>query len=168
MAKRKRFFQKRQTVDSKPAEIEKVSENIQPAQDDIVKEYEEKKEIENKKTKDASTSSFKPAGIIKYVYLIAFFALLAGILAPIVDPYESQTTIENSYKGIGILFVGLVGGILIFKSTRSIQNSKTDTRWWYAIQNRTTFLIIGFALLIVCSVFMAEFSENSFFDGLFE
>ena len=81
--------------------------------------------------------------------------MLAGILAPIVDPYESQTTIENSYKGIGILFVGLVGGILIFKSTRSIQN-------------RTTFLIIGFALLIVCSVFMAEFAYNSFFGDLFE
>ena len=40
MAKRKRFFQKRQTVDSKPAETERVSENIQPTQNDIVKEYE--------------------------------------------------------------------------------------------------------------------------------
>ena len=155
MAKRKRFFQKRQTVDSKPADTEKVSENIQPTQDDIVKKYEKKKEIENKETKDASTSSFKPTGIIKYVYLIAFFALLAGILAPIIDPYESQTTIENSYKGIGILFVGLIGGILIFKSTRSIEN-------------RMTFLLIGFALLMICSVFMAEFSENSFFSDLFE
>ena len=123
MAKRKRFFQKRQTVDSEPAEIQNVSENIQPTQDDIVKKYEKKKEIENKETKDASTSSFKPTGIIKYVYLIAFFALLAGIMAPIVDPYESQTTIENSYKGIGILFVGLIGGILIFKSTRSFAPS---------------------------------------------
>ena len=55
MAKRKRFFQKRQTVDSEPAEIEKVSENIQPTQDNIVKEYEKKKEIENKETKDAET-----------------------------------------------------------------------------------------------------------------
>jgi len=139
MVKRKRFFKEEQTVDSKPAEIEKVSENIQPAQDDIVKEYEEKKEIENKKTKDTSFS-IKSTGIIKYVYLIAFFALLAGIMAPIVDPYESQTTVENSFKGIGILFVGLVGGILIFKSTRSIQNSKTDTRWWYAIQTGQPFL----------------------------
>ena len=155
MAKRKRFFQKRQTVDSKPADTEKVSENVQPIQDDIVKEYEEKKEIENKKTKDASTSSFKPAGIIKYVYLIAFFALLAGILAPIVDPYESQTTVENSYKGISVLFVGLVGGILIFKSTTSVEN-------------RMTFLIVGFALLIICSVFMAEFSNNSFFSTFFK
>ena len=153
MAKRKRFFQKRQTVDSEPAEIENVSENIQPTQDDIVKKYEKKKEIENKETKDASTSSFKPTGIIKYVYLIAFFALLAGIMAPIFDPYESQALIENSYKGIDILFVGLVGGILIFKSTRSIEN-------------RMTKLMIGFALLIICLVFMAEFADNSFFSDV--
>ena len=154
MTKRRRFFQKRQTVDSKPAEIEKVSENIQPTQDDIVKEYEEKKEIENKKIKNTSTSSFKPAGIIKYVYLIAFFALLAGIMAPIVNPRETGATIEGSIIGIGVLFVGLVGGILIFKSTKSVEN-------------RMTFLIIGSALMIICLVFIAEFANNSFFGGLF-
>ena len=154
MAKRKRFFQKRQTVDSKPAETERVSENIQPTQNDIVKEYEKEKEIKNKKTKDASTSSFKPTGIIKYVYLIAFFTLMAGIMAPIVDPWESNTTLGDSFKGLGILFVGLVGGILIFKSTMSVKN-------------RMTFLMIGFALLIICSVFLAEFATNSFFQDLF-
>ena len=155
MAKRKRFFQKRQTVDSKPADTEKVSENIQPTQDDIVKEYEKKKEIENKKTGDTSTFSFKPAGIIKYVYLIVFFAFLAGIMAPIVDPLETGATFEESFKGIGILFVGLAGGILIFKAITSIEN-------------KMTFLMIGFALLIICSVFMAEFSDNSFFSTFFE
>ena len=155
MAKRKRFFQKRQTVDSKSADTEKVSENIQPTQDDIVKEYEKKKEIENKKTGDTLTSSFKPAGIIKYVYLIVFFAFLAGIMAPIVDPLETGATFEESFKGIGILFVGLAGGILIFKAITSIEN-------------KMTFLIIGFALLIICSVFMAEFSDNSFFSTFFE
>ena len=155
MRKRKRFFQKRQTVDSKPAETEKVSEDIQPTQDDIVREYKKKNDFENKKTKDASTSFLKPTGIIKYVYLIVFFTLLAGIMAPIVNPIETQATLEDSFKGIGILFVGLVGGILIFKSTMSVEN-------------RMTFLIIGFALMIICSVFIAEVSGNSFFGGLFE
>ena len=154
MAKRKRFFQKRQTVDSKPADTEKVSENIQPTQDDILKKQERNIDIKNKKTGDTSTSFFKPAGIIKYVYLIVFFALLAGIMAPIVNPLETGTTFEESFKGIGILFVGLAGGILIFKATTSIEN-------------RMTFLIIGFALMIICSVFMAEFANNSFFRGLF-
>ena len=154
MAKRKRFFQKRQTVDSKPADTEKVSENVQPTQDDILKKQERNIDIKNKKTGDTSTSLFKPAGIIKYVYLIVFFALLAGTMAPIVDPLETGATFEESFKGIGILFVGLAGGILIFKATTSIEN-------------RMTFLIIGFALMIICSVFMAEFANNSFFRGLF-
>ena len=155
MAKRKRFFQKRQTVDSKPADTEKVSENVQPTQDDILNKHERNIDIKNKKTGDTSTSFFKPAGIIKYVYLIVFFALLAGIMAPIVNPLETGATFEESFKGIGILFVGLAGGILIFKATTSIEN-------------RMTFLIIGFALMIICSVFMAEFSDNSFFSTFFE
>ena len=154
MAKRKRFFQKRQTVDSKPADTEKVSENVQPTQDDILKKQERNIDIKNKKTGDTSTSFFKPAGIIKYVYLIVFFALLAGVLAPIVNPFETQAKLDDSFKGIGILFVGLVGGILIFKSTKSVEN-------------RMTFLIIGSALMIICLVFIAEFANNSFFGGLF-
>ena len=154
MTKRRRFFQKRQTVDSKPADTEKVSENVQPTQDDILNKHERNIDIKNKKTGDTSTSFFKPAGIIKYVYLIVFFALLAGIMAPIVNPLETGATFEESFKGIGILFVGLAGGILIFKATTSIEN-------------RMTFLIIGFALMIICSVFMAEFANNSFFRGLF-
>ena len=76
-------------------------------------------------------------------------------MAPIVDPLETGATFVDSYKGIGILFVGLAGGILIFKSTKSIQN-------------RMTFLMIGFALLIICSVFIAEFSGKSFFSTFFE
>ena len=162
MAKKKRFFEKRQTIDSEPTDTEKISENvqppeknIQPTQDDIVKEYEKKKKIENKKTKDTSTSSFKPAGIIKYVYLIAFFTLLAGIMAPIVNPIETGTTIEGSITGVGVLFVGLIGGILIFKSTTSVEN-------------KTTFVIIGIALMIICTVFIAELSNNSFFGDLFD
>ena len=154
MAKRKRFFQKRQTVDSKPADTEKVSENVQPTQDDILNKHERNIDIKNKKTGDTSTSFFKPAGIIKYVYLIVFFALLAGIMAPIVNPLETGATFEESFKGIGILFVGLVGGILIFKSTKSVEN-------------RMTFLIIGSALMITCLVFMAEFAKLSLFRGLF-
>jgi uncharacterized membrane protein len=75
-------------------------------------------------------------------------------MAPIVNPFETQATLDDSFKGIGILFVGLVGGILIFKSTKSVEN-------------RMTFLIIGSALMIICLVFIAEFANNSFFGGLF-
>ena len=76
-------------------------------------------------------------------------------MAPIVNPIETGTTIEGSIIGIGVLFVGLVGGILIFKSTTSVEN-------------RTTFVIIGIALMIICAVFIAELASNSFFGDLFE
>ena len=149
MAKKKRFFEKHQTVDSEPTDTEKISENVQPPEKNI------QPNIKNKRTKDTSTSSLKPAGIIKYVYLIAFFTLLAGIMAPIVNPIETGTTIEGSITGVGVLFVGLIGGILIFKSTTSVEN-------------KTTFVIIGIALMIICTVFIAELSNNSFFGDLFD
>ena len=76
-------------------------------------------------------------------------------MAPIVNPRETGATIEGSIIGIGVLFGGLVGGILIFKSTTSVEN-------------RTTFVIIGIALMIICAVFIAELANNSFFGDLFE
>ena len=148
MVKRKRFFQRRQTIDSESTDTEKISEDVQPPEKNI------QPNIKNKRIRDTSTSSLKPTGIIKYVYLIVFFTLLAGIMAPIVNPIETGTTIEESIIGIGVLFVGLIGGILIFKSTTSVEN-------------RTTFVIIGIALLIICAVFIAELANTSFFGDLF-
>ena len=149
MVKRKRFFHKRQTVDSESTDIEEISETVQPPEENI----QTKKE--KKRTENTSTSSLKPTGIIKYVYLIVFFTLLAGIMAPIVNPIETGATIEDSVIGVGVLFVGLVGGILIFKSTTSVEN-------------RTTFVIIGIALMIISAVFIAELAGKSFFADLFE
>ena len=149
MVKRKRFFHKHQTVDSESTDTEEISETVQPPEENI-QTKKEKKRIEN-----TSTSSLKPTGIVKYVYLIVFFTLLAGIMAPIVNPIETGTTIEDSIIGVGVLFVGLIGGILIFKSTTSVEN-------------RTTFVIIGIALMIISAVFIAELANNSFFGDLFE
>ncbi len=87
MVKRKRFFHKRQTVDSESTDIEEISETVQPPEENI----QTKKE--KKRTENTSTSSLKPTGIIKYVYLIVFFTLLAGIMAPIVNPIETGATI---------------------------------------------------------------------------
>ena len=75
-------------------------------------------------------------------------------MAPIVNPIETGTTIEDSIIGVGVLFVGLIGGILIFKSTTSVEN-------------RTTFVIIGIALMIISAVFIAELANTSFFGDLF-
>jgi len=52
---------------------------------------------------------------IKYVYLTAFFALLAGLFHPLITGQSSDGTII----GVLVLFVGLAGGILLYKGATS-------------------------------------------------
>jgi len=51
----------------------------------------------------------------KYIYLVVFFALLAGFFHPLI----SGDSFVSVIFGIMVLFVGLVGGILLFKSATS-------------------------------------------------
>jgi hypothetical protein len=51
----------------------------------------------------------------KYVYLIAFFALLSGFFHPLI----TDTGFESVVNGVIILFVGLGGSILLYKSITS-------------------------------------------------
>jgi len=51
----------------------------------------------------------------KYVYLIAFFALLSGFFHPLI----TNTSFDIVVVGVMVLFVGLAGGILLYKSTIS-------------------------------------------------
>ncbi|HXW02829.1 MAG TPA: hypothetical protein VD651_00990 [Nitrosarchaeum sp.] len=52
---------------------------------------------------------------IKYIYLIVFFALLAGFFHPII----THTSFESVILGVLILFVGLAGGVLVYKALTS-------------------------------------------------
>jgi hypothetical protein len=51
----------------------------------------------------------------KYVYLIAFFALLSGFFYPLI----SNTSFDSVVIGVIILFIGLAGGVLLYKSAIS-------------------------------------------------
>ncbi len=51
----------------------------------------------------------------KYVYLVVFFVLLAGFFHPII----TGTSFDNVITGTLILFVGLAGGILVYKAATS-------------------------------------------------
>ena len=91
---------------------------------------------ENKKPKSIQTepSTQNPVlGGVRYVYLFVFFALLSGVFYPIIidDPNQDPYIV---IEGIGILFLGLVGGIFVFKS---ITTEKT----------RGIFFVIGFGLI---------------------
>jgi len=51
----------------------------------------------------------------KYVYLVMFFALLAGFFHPLITGNSG----EGVVGGVVVLFVGLIGGILLYKSATS-------------------------------------------------
>ncbi len=117
----------------KQTEPEKISENIQHSQ-----------EIE----KLDSPKNFKPTTILaqipRYVYLLAIFALLSGVFFPLITP---GVPLDYIIQGTAILFLGLAGGILLFKATTS--------------DNRRGILIgIGFALITICLVLIYHIQES--------
>ena len=109
----------------KQTEPEKISENIQQSQ-----------EIE----KLESTKTSKPITILaqipRYAYLLAIFALLPGVFSPLIIP---GLPFDHVIQGTATLFLGLIGGILLFKATTS------DNR-------RGIFIVVGFALITICLV----------------
>ena len=106
----------------KQTEPEKISENIQQSQ-----------EIE----KLDNTKNSKPIAILaqipQYAYLLAIFALLAGVFFPLITP---GIPYDYAIQGTATLFLGLAGGILLFKAATS--------------DNRKGILIaIGFSLIAI-------------------
>ncbi len=107
----------------KQTEPEKISENIQQSQ-----------EIENLENTKTSKPTTILAQIPRYVYLLAIFALLSGVFFPLITP---EVPFDYVIQGTTILFLGLAGGILLFKATTS------DNR-------RGILIAIGFALIAIC------------------
>jgi len=51
----------------------------------------------------------------KYIYLVAFFALLSGLFYPLIN----NTSFDGVLIGVLILFVGLGGGVLLYRAATS-------------------------------------------------
>ncbi len=51
----------------------------------------------------------------KYIYLVIFCVLLAGFFHPII----TDTSFDNVITGILVLFIGLAGGVLVYKAATS-------------------------------------------------
>jgi len=124
--------------EEKQAEPEKISKNIQQSQ-----------EIE----KIESTKTFKPTTILaqipRYAYLLAIFALLTGVFSPLLIP---GLPFDHVIQGTTTLFLGLAGGILLFKATTS------DNR-------RGILIAIGFALIAISLALI--FQTGHMFNSLF-
>ncbi len=52
---------------------------------------------------------------VKYIYLVVFFALLAGFFHPII----TDISFDNVITGTLVLFIGLAGGVLVYKAATS-------------------------------------------------
>ena len=109
--------------EAKQTEPEKISKNIQQSQET---------------EKLGSTKTSKPTTILaqipRYAYLLAIFALLPGIFFPLITP---GIPYDHVIQGTATLFLGLAGGILLFKATTS------DNR-------RGILIAIGFGLIVIC------------------
>ena len=124
---------KAEREEAKQTEPEKISKNIQQSQ-----------EIE----KLDNTKNSKPMTILaqipRYAYLLAIFALLAGVFFPLITP---GVPYDYVIQGTATLFLGLVGGILLFKAITS------DNR-------RGILIAIGFALIAICLVSIYHIQET--------
>ena len=123
---------KAEREEAKQTEPEKISKNIQQSQ-----------EIE----KLDNTKNSKPMTILaqipRYAYLLAIFALFTGIFFPLITPGMS---FEYVIQGTATLFLGLAGGILLFKATTS-DNS------------RGILIAIGFVLIAICLALIYHLQE---------
>ena len=124
---------KAEREEAKQTEPEKISKNIQQSQ--------EIEKLESAKTSNTATILVQ---IPRYVYLLAIFALLAGVFFPLISP---GLPFDHVIQGTATLFLGLAGGILLFKSTTS------DNR-------RGILIAIGFALITICLVLIYHIQET--------
>ena len=130
LREKKRFEAKGENV--KQIEPEKISENIQQSQ--------EIEKLDNTKNSKPTTIL---AQIPRYAYLLAIFALLSGFFFPLITPGVS---FDHVIQGVATLFLGLVGGILLFKAITS------DNR-------RGILIAIGFASIAISLVLIYQLRE---------
>ena len=119
--------------ETKQTEPEKISKNIQQSQ-----------EIENLENTKTSKPTTILAQIPRYAYLLAIFALLSGVFFPLITP---GVPFDYVIQGTAVLFLGLVGGILLFKAATS------DNR-------RGILIAIGFTLIAICLALIYHIQES--------
>ena len=124
---------KAEREEAKQTEPEKISKNIQQSQ--------ETEKLESTKTSKPTTIL---AQIPRYAYLLAIFALLSGVFFPLITP---GIPYDHIIQGTATLFLGLIGGILLFKSTTS------DNR-------RGILIAIGFALIAISLTLIYHLQET--------
>ena len=130
-----------------PIQPEKISKNIQHSQETehLKRDKSDAKSVVNEF--DFSKSNTILAQIPRYVYLVVIFSLLSGVFFPLITP---GVPFDSVIQGTLALFLGLVGGILLFKTVTS------DNR-------RGIFITVGFSLITISLVLIFWIQEESIF-----
>jgi len=123
------------------AEVEEVK---QTEPENISKNFQQSQEIEKLDNTKNSKLTTILAQIPQYAYLLAIFALLAGVFFPLITP---GVPYDYVIQGTATLFLGLAGGILLFKAITS------DNR-------RGILIAIGFTLITICLVLIFHIQES--------
>ena len=126
--------ERKQSTEPEPIFVEEKPENVQTTQ--------KNESIETV----TNTPKFIISGI-KYIYLIACFALLSGVFYPLVTGEGWEQTL----LGIGVLGIGLFGAILLYKSVTSEKS-------------RGKLMCCGFGLIAVCLIIIYELIESPLYQ----
>ena len=151
MRRRKERRRAEEALQSQPEG--KEPEPIQPEK--ISKDTQETEQLKHDKSDaksvvnefDFSKSNTILAQIPRYVYLVVIFSLLSGVFFPLITP---GVPFDSVIQGTLALFLGLVGGILLFKTVTS------DNR-------RGIFITVGFSLITISLVLIFWIQEESIF-----
>ena len=129
--------------EAEPTQPEKISENIQHPQE--IQQLENSKPDPGLDAKDFPSSKLNTilSQIPRYVYLGAIFSLLAGVFFPLITP---GVPYDYVIQGTAALFLGLVGGILLFKAVSSDNG-------------RGILIAIGFVLIAICLALIYHLQE---------
>ena len=119
--------------ESKLNEPEKISDNV--------------KHTQTQKVEAPKISKSNPvlSQIPRYIYLVAIFALLSGVFYPLITPIADDT-LRFVIGGTATLFLGLAGGILIFKAATSDKA-------------QGILLVVGFALIAISLALIFLFQD---------
>ena len=120
--------------ETKLTQPEKISERIQYSQ-----------EIEKPEYVKTSKPKTILAQIPRYAYLFGFFVLLSGLFSPLIIP---NMPFDLVIGGTATLFLGLTGGILLFKAA--------------TLDNRQgIFIAVGLALIVISLVLIFHLQGTS-------
>ena len=144
LRKRKEKRRAEEATRSSHSEGEKVK-LTQPEK--ITNNTQQSQEIEKLGNTKTFKSSIITSQIARYAYLLAIFSLLASVFFPLIT---KGTSFNPVIAGTATLFLGLVGGILLFKTVTS------DNR-------RGIFIAAGFSLITISLVLIFWIQEESIF-----